>query len=130
MFALETGKNVLEDIPLHVVEDNDSGVYSMEEARERGLISESKSKVESVKIMPDGVRSEMFRLLKEMERLHQSQLRDLEGIYQNSMPIDENTKKVYFNLVNDVREHWNRDIDEIERLFKDVVENKLVEREI
>lgn len=130
MFALETGKNVLEDIPLHVVEDNDSGVYSMEEARERGLISESKSKVESVKIMPDGVRSEMFRLLKEMERLHQSQLRDLEGIYQNSMPIDENTKKVYSNLVNDVREHWNRDIDEIERLFKDVVENKLVEREI
>ena len=130
MFALETGKNVLEDIPLHVVEDNDSGVYSMEEARERGLIPESKSKSESVKLMPDGVRSEMFRLLKEMERLHQSQIRDLEGIYQNSMPIDENTKKVYFNLVNDVREHWNRDIDEIERLFKDVVENKLVEREI
>ena len=130
MFALETGKNVLEDIPLHVVEDNDSGVYSMEEARERGLIHESKSKSESVKLMPDGVRSEMFRLIQEIEYLHEAQLRNLRGIYQNSMPIDKNTQSRYLNLVNEVRERWSRDIDEIERLFKDVVENKLVEREI
>ena len=130
MFALETGKNVLEDIPLHVVEDNDSGVYSMEEARESGLIQESKSKSESVKLMSDGVRSEMFRLIQEIESLHEAHLKNLRGIYQNSMPIDKNTQSRYLNLVNEVRERWSRDIDEIERLFKDVVENKLVEREI
>lgn len=129
MFASEMGKNVLEDIPLHVVENNDSGVYSMDGARERGLVPERKSKSESVKLIPDGVRSEMFSLIQEVESLHEAQFRSLRGIYQNSMPIDKNTQSRYLNLVDEVRERWSRDIDEIERLFKDVVENKLVERE-
>lgn len=127
---LESGKSILEDVPLHVVRDDDRGVYSVNEARERGLVSDKDPSRRVLRLIPDGVRSEMFCLLQEMERLHQSQLKDLRSIYGNSVPIDENAKRVYYNLVNDVRERWNRDIDEIERLFEYVVENKLEEREV
>lgn len=127
---LESGEGILEDSPLIAVGDDDKCVYSMDEAGELGFVPNKGSSGRVLKLILDGVRSDMSSLLHEMEGLHKSQLKDLRSIYDISVPIDENTKRVYYNLINDVREHWNRDIDEIERLFEYVVENKLEEREI
>lgn len=102
---------------------NDSGVYSLEEAKNLGIFGVGKLSEDTLRFIPDYKRKDLLNLIEGIEHLHVVQLRNLREIYQSRLDITEESEVAYLNMVNDVREHWIRDIDEIERLFKDALEN-------
>lgn len=106
---------------------SESGVYSIEEAMKEGLYTPKVSQ-SSINVFSDSRRSDMFNLCGEVANKNSMRLMNLRGVYQNEMDINGYVKSDYLQQIADIRASINRDLDEIERLFKESCSDFLVEK--
>ena len=107
----------------------ESGVYTMQEAEDEGLMN-SRRVSDKVMVFDESKREFMFSLCKDFADSEYARLSQMSGIYQNEMPITKDECNHYISMLNDIRESVTKNLDEIERLFREVCENNLIEKSV
>lgn len=98
-----------------------SGVYPADE-EERFKEGSKELKLNADKVYIREVsRVSMFDLISDLAVLHSAQLDTLRGIYQNEIPLGRTEINGYLNTLHDIGEKWQRDIEQLEKSFRDVV---------
>lgn len=98
-----------------------SGVYPADE-EERFKEGSKELKLNEGKVyIREVTRKNMFDLISDLAMLHSVQLDALRCIYQNEIPLSNEDFEAYLAKLHDVGEKWQRDIEQLEKSFRDVV---------
>ncbi len=98
-----------------------SGVYPADEEEQFKKGSKELKLNEGKVYIREVTRQNMFDLISDVAMLHNAQFEALKGIYQNEMPLSSEDFRGYLNTLRDIGEKWQRDIEQLEKSFRDVV---------